>query len=226
MIDTILFDFDGTVIDTNHLIFASWQHVFRKLDGRERPESEISATFGAPMRDTVKNFYPDGDIDEILDIYRKYHHDNFKEKTWLFPGIRELLQTLRERNCPMGIVTNRQRVSTELGLNNCGIKEFFDSVVCEGDAERNKPFPEPVWLGLKELGSSKERAILVGDSQNDIICGNNAGVITVRVAWAVATDEEHKNNVEVPDYTIDHPADLIDLLDSINNNADRRWEQN
>ena len=226
MIDTILFDFDGTIMDTNDLIIDSWHYTFKKFGKEVPPLSEITSNFGEPIMDIIKKLFPDKDPDHVVKVYREYHNDNFRSGTGLFPGVMDMLHEFSVRKYLMAIVTNRIRHSTEMGLNNCGIMSLFGSVVCDGEAARSKPFPEPVFLALDQLSSSADRAILIGDSQNDIICGRNAGILTVRVEWAVATDEKYDDAAAKPDYTIERPDDLVKLIDSINSDKDRGWEQN
>lgn len=216
MIDTILFDYDGTIMDTNDLVIASWQHTFKEMGEPVRPLDEITSHFGEPIMDIIRFFFPDEDPDYVVGIYRSFHNSNFRERTCLFPGVMEVLEEFHSRGYPMAIVTNRVRYSTELGLDKYGILPMFGAVVCEGDAQRAKPFPDSIYLALEQLGSSVDRAVLIGDSQNDILCGRNAGVLTVRVAWAVATDEKYDGVAAEPDHTIDKPADLIKLLDELN----------
>jgi pyrophosphatase PpaX len=130
----------------------------------------------------------------------------------LFPGVRELLDALKAHAIKMAIVTNRLRETTVRGLRHFNIESYFGSVVCCDEAEKNKPNPEPAWLALNDLESGIASALFVGDSQNDILCGYNAGIKTVRVAWAVATDEDHGAEAAAPDYIIEKPADLLKLI--------------
>jgi len=226
MIDTLLFDFDGTIMDTNDLIISSWKYVYKEFGEEECPISDITSHFGEPIMNMINKLFPDRDPEYVVETYRKYHNEKFNYETGLFPGVMGMLREFTLRRYPMAIVTNRIRRSTEMGLKNCGIMPMFGSIVCEGEAPRPKPFPDSVFVALDQLKSSPDRAILVGDSQNDIICGKNAGILTVRVEWAVATDEKYDDIAAKPDYTIEEPNDLVKLLDEINKDEDRGWEQN
>jgi phosphoglycolate phosphatase-like HAD superfamily hydrolase len=123
---------------------------------------------------------------------------------------------LAEEEYKLGLVTNRLRRTTEIGLRKFDIEKYFGVIVTAGEAPKDKPEPEHIWFALHKLGSAAEKSVLVGDSQNDIIGGRNAGVISVRVAWALATDEGHGEAAIEPDYVIDTPADLLKLLTHIN----------
>ena len=93
-IDTVLFGFDGTGMDTNNVIRMSWQHTFRTLRGREEDREVIVKTFGEPLELTMKKFFPEVPAEEALEVYRSFHRDNFGELINLFPGMRELLAEL------------------------------------------------------------------------------------------------------------------------------------
>ena len=122
-ISTVLFDFDGTIMNTCDVIVDSWQHTFRTIDGKERPISEILPTMGEPLAVTMSNFYPDMDLGEAISIYRSYHRDNFGERINLYPGVKELLAALKEKGYKLGLVTSRLIRSTTEGLKKYEIKE-------------------------------------------------------------------------------------------------------
>ena len=214
-IDTILFDFDGTLMDTNEVILASWQHAFVTLTGKECDVDKILSTFGEPLEYSIKMLMPDFDTDEVLPIYRDYQLAHYEEMIELFPGVEDMLATLHDNGYKMAIVTNRLRPTTEVGMKKYGLDKFFSSVVACNEAARNKPFAEPLLLALEQLGSSPESAILVGDSANDILSGKNADLKTVRVSWAVALDGSHDEESVIPDYIIDTPQELVELLKEI-----------
>ena len=77
-IDTVLFDFDGTVMNTNNVILMSWQHTFKTLENRQEDREKLIQTFGEPLEETMKRFFPDVPTDEAIDIYRSFHRDKFR----------------------------------------------------------------------------------------------------------------------------------------------------
>jgi len=215
-IDTVVFDFDGTLVDTNEAILESWQYAARELLGHEFSYDTLKATLGEPILCSVAYLFPELDPDLVVKTYRVFHHEHFETMIKLFPGVHEMLGSLQAKGYKLGLVTNRMRRTTEIGLKQFDILKYFDAVVTVGEAPKDKPAPEHIWFALDKLGSSPDGAILVGDSQNDIIGGHNAGLISARVSWAVATDDGYGEKAAEPDYVIETPEDLPALLAELN----------
>ena len=213
--DTVLFDFDGTVMNTNDVIIASWQHTFRTIDGKEREVSEIARTFGEPIVQTMKRMFPQVPVEESLKIYRSYHYDYFDDLISLFPGMRELLVELRKTGYKTGLVTSRMRNTTFRGLAKFELTDLFDAVVTCDDTNVHKPDPEPVFIALEKLGTKPEKTVMLGDTMYDIMCANNAGVTSVLVGWAIAPTEEEIKGENGPDFIMKDAADLFRILEEI-----------
>lgn len=211
-IDTILFDFDGTVMDTNHVIINSWQHTFRTLEDREEEVTNIVKTFGEPLEVTMKNLFPQVPVEEAVRIYRSYHYDNFGELITVFPGMKELVQELKKQGYRLGLVTSRLKKTTMQGLEKYDLDKYFDVIITADDTDKHKPDPEPVRLALEKLGSVPEKSLMLGDTMFDILCARNAGVTSVLVGWGIAVTEEEKRGTSGPDYIIEKAEDLLKLL--------------
>ncbi|HYE68930.1 MAG TPA: pyrophosphatase PpaX [Anaerovoracaceae bacterium] len=211
--NTVLFDFDGTIMDTNSVILQSWQHTFRTVEGKERPDEDILETFGEPLHITMEKLLPQISVEEGSQIYREYHYDNFIELIEVFPGILGLLEELKARGYKTGIVTSRLRRTTDMGLKKYDMEQYFDVVVTCDDTDKYKPDPEPVNIALERLGSKPEDAIMVGDSMFDILCARNAGVKAALVSWALAINDEDKAGENAPDYIIEKAEDLLKILE-------------
>jgi pyrophosphatase PpaX len=213
-IDTVLFDFDGTIMNTNNVILMSWQHTFRTIRNREEDEDVLVETFGEPLEMTVQKFFPDVPVEESLEIYRSYHRDNFGELITLFPGMKELLAEVKKRGYKTGLVTSRLLHTTQQGLEKYGIKDYLDIVVTAEDTDKHKPDPEPLNIALRKLESSPENSIMLGDTLFDLMCARNAGVKSVLVSWTLPlkgkTDEELGE--AAPDYRIDKAEDLLNYI--------------
>lgn len=211
-IDTVLFDFDGTVINTNNIIIDSWQHTFMTLTGRKAPEEKIKRTFGEPLKTTMQREFPNVPVDEAVAIYRDWQQANCEGRVFLFEGMRELVMRLKEEGYKVGLITSRLTATTHNYLKSFGIDEDFDTVVAFEDAAKPKPDPAPVNLGLERLNSLPEKSIMLGDSMFDILCARNAGVASVLVGWAQAVTEEEKQGPDAPDYIIEKAEDLLEIL--------------
>lgn len=208
-INTVLFDFDGTIMDTNDLIFQSWQHTFRTLRGIEVSHETIRATLGEPLELTMENFFPEVPLQKCLDTYREWHHDKFVDLIKLFPGMLELLEELRARGYKMGLVTSRLKYTTMLGVEKYDLARFFDYILTADDTDKHKPDPAPILITLEKLGSLPEESIMIGDTLLDMGCARNAGVTSVLVDWTIAVADEDKNQA---DYIIKKAEDLLEIL--------------
>ena len=212
MTDTVLFDFDGTVMDTTDVIVGSWQHTFMTLRGEERPVEDIYRTFGEILADSMKKFFPEVDPEVAVEIYRDYHRDNFGERIKVFPGIRELLEELKKRGIKTALVTSRLMGTTMEGLLAYDLLKYFDALVTCEDTDKHKPDPEPINIALGKLGSSAENSIMIGDSMYDILCAKNAGVKSVLVGWQLAVTEEEIKGPDGPDYIVHKAEEILDIV--------------
>lgn len=215
MIDTVLFDFDGTIMDTNDVIIQSWQTTFRQLKGREEDVNVILKTFGEPLVRTMQNFFPDHPLEEALEIYRGYQRDNFLKDIRLFPGIPELLDELMQRQVRLALVTSRLKHTTDQALDAFDLRKYFSCVVTADDVTKHKPDPQCIEIALRHLGSDPKTSIMVGDSPFDIQCARNAGVMPVLVSWTVTLAQQLEEGLkpeQTPAAIIDEPSQLLQLL--------------
>ena len=136
--DTVLFDFDGTIMNTNEVILRSWQHTFQTIEHRDEDVAKIIKTFGEPLEVTMKKFFPDVPVDEAVEIYRSYHRDNFGDLITVFPGMENLLRQVKERGEKTGLVTSRLAYTTKQGLEKYDLKDYFDVVVTAEDTKKTQ----------------------------------------------------------------------------------------
>lgn len=211
-IDTIIFDFDGTIADTNQLVIDSWQHTYKARLGREEDVDKITRSFGEPLVETMKKVLPDFDVEESIAIYRSYQRDVYESRIKAFPGMVDTVKELKSKGYKLGIVTSRLRGSTVTGLEAFGIADCIDVIVTCEDTDKHKPDPEPVLIGLDRLGSKPETAIMIGDSLFDIQCAHNANVKTVLVAWTVTTSPDELKGKDAPDFVVERAEEIIDIV--------------
>ena len=216
MINTVLFDFDGTLVNTNDVIIASWQHTYMHYLGREESLEKITACFSEPLLLTMEREFPEVDPRESAEVYRNFQKENADELVKIFPGIKELLESLKTDGFRMGVVTSRTRESAQRYMDMFGIGDYFEEMVSCDDTDIHKPNPEPILLCLKKMGITAEEALMVGDSPFDIKCANNAGVKSVLVGWRITGDGQTLIDDAREDFTISEPSELVGVLKRLN----------
>ncbi|SEP91813.1 pyrophosphatase PpaX [Virgibacillus subterraneus] len=207
-IHTILFDLDGTLIDTNELIISSFMHTFEQY-GRELSRREAIEFIGPPLRDTFHQVDPD-QVEAMVETYREhnlYHHDNY---VTAFPNVVETIDQLQKKNFKLGIVTTKMNRTVEMGLKVTGLSNYFETIITLDDVVHAKPHPEPVLKAMQELEASADSTLMVGDNHHDIDAGKNAGVQTAGVAWSLKGKE--KLSEYKPTYMLDDMRDLLKIL--------------
>jgi len=208
----VLLDLDGTLIDSERLILASYRHTMREHLGHVPSEETWKATIGQPLVVQMKMFAEtDHQVDAMIRTYVDHnlsHHDDLVRP---FPGMRSVIEAVRESGVDLGIVTSKKRRSTHMGLARCGLPvEWFGVIVTADDVERYKPEPEPVLAALEGLGMRAEDTVFVGDSTHDMRSGRAAGVTTAAALWGPYTRAQLEPTE--PDLWLDEPGDLLDAL--------------
>jgi pyrophosphatase PpaX len=186
----VLFDLDGTLIDTIDLLLACARHTFDGRNPRPTDEQWI-AGIGTPLRKQFAEFAAsDEEIEQLTQRYRAYQREHHDRLTTAFPGVLETLEELDRRSHPMGIVTSKSNEMMDRGLEWVGIMRHMRTRIGMDNAKLHKPDPFPVRLALEELGYEPHEGIFVGDSPHDIASGNAAGVTTVAALWGPFTREQ------------------------------------
>lgn len=206
----ILFDLDGTLIDTNELIIRSHQHTFRVHLGREVPAEEITPHFGRGLVPIMELFGGQEKAEAMRRTYVEFnwaHHDALARP---FPGVREALADLRALGLRLAIVTGKRREIGQRGLDLFQLQEFFEAAVFFDDVAESKPHPAGVQRALELLGEPPERALMVGDSPLDIECAAAAGVRSMGVRWSAVG--EAALLAAQPDYMIGSLSELVESL--------------
>ncbi len=214
-IDTVIFDFDGTIMDTNKVIMLSWQHTFNTIKGRDGDVDYILHTYGEPLELSMRNTFPEVPTEEAVQIYRDYHRANFWHLIELFPGAKEMVAKVKEMGYKTGLATSRVQKTTMQGLEKFDIKKYFDVIVTVEDVTKHKPDPESVLVTLDKLGSIPENTVMMGDTRFDILCARNAGVTSILVGWSEALAGKKIEDFapgEAPDYIIQKPEELFDII--------------
>lgn len=200
LLTAVLFDFDGTLVDTTELIHQSMRHATSTVLGRECPRETLLNGVGRPLPEQMKIFDPER-ADELLEVYRHHneaHHDDLIQE---FPGIEAALGRLQEAGLELAVVTSKRRVSVEQALESFpGLGRVVDRFVTMEDTTEHKPHPEPLLKGLEILGATREGAAYVGDSPYDIAAAQAAGLTSVGVSWGAFPHESLRE--ANPDYLL------------------------
>lgn len=208
---TILFDLDGTLIDSVDLIVDSYQHTYRTHGLPVSSRAEILAGMGVPLRSIFGALTTDAaEMDRWIATYREYnlaHHDH---QVRAYPGTVAMVQAVRAAGYRTGLVTSKNNSGARRGLTLVGLDGAMEVIIGADDVQRPKPDPEPVRLALAQLQMPTEGCLFVGDSHHDIHSGRGAGVGTVGVTWG-PFDRAHLEAAN-PDYYCDRPEALLALL--------------
>jgi pyrophosphatase PpaX len=209
---TVLFDLDGTLIDSIELILNSARYAFEKL-GRDCPtDEEWLAGVGIPLVTMFRRYARDeADCAALIAAYREYqlvHHDRL---TRCYDQVAETVDILRLRGHDIGIVTSKSEALALRGLVHVGLARHVDTIVGCDSSTRHKPDPEPVRIALHRLDASPEDAIFVGDSVHDVLAGNAAGVHTAAALWGAFKRADLEPGE--PNAWLESVSDLVTLLD-------------
>ncbi len=209
---TILFDLDGTLVDSLDLILESFRHTMRVHFGEAPPDEVWLRTLGTPLRAQFREVAADEDeVQAMVATYVEHNHREHERLIRSFDGVAETLPALRARGVRLGIVTSKARAGTILSLAGCRLElEWFDVLVTSDEPVPHKPDPAPVNLALERLGESPARAAYVGDSIWDLRAGRSAGVRTAAALWGPFSPSELA--AEKPDHMLDAIEELFDLL--------------
>jgi pyrophosphatase PpaX len=186
----VLFDLDGTLIDTIGLLLECARHTFA---GRTPAPTvdEWMAGIGTPLRKQFAAYTTsDEEIEELTQRYRTFQREHHDRLTTAFPGVLEVLDALEARGHPMGIVTSKSNEMMDRGLEWVGIMRHMKTRIGMDNAKRHKPDPHPVQAALEELSYEPHEAIFLGDSPHDIASGNAAGVTSVAALWGPFTRDQ------------------------------------
>ena len=186
-IRAILYDNDGTLVDTHDLILASMRHATGTVLGKEFPEEELMAGVGTPLAAQMLVF-AQGDeevCDELLRVYRTHNHALHDQAVRLFPDVLEGLRDLHGAGIRMGVVTAKLHPLAQRGLQIVGAWDYLDCLVGPDDCPKAKPAPDSVVMGADLLGCAPHECIYLGDSPFDMQAGIAAGCVTVAALWGM-----------------------------------------
>lgn len=209
-IDFIIFDLDGTLIDSLPDLADATNHMLATL-GRPRIDQDaVRSLVGQGARRLVERALAGASEEEVeqgLVLFLDYNHRHIADRTILYPGVTETLDLLRGRGMRMAIISNKNVALCREVLSVLGVDYYFEEILGADSLPFRKPSPEPVLKLLADFGVAPERAALVGDSINDIAAGRGAGVRTVGCTWGYGDPMELKD----ADYRIGEFVELLEI---------------
>jgi len=212
MIRTVLFDLDGTILDTNELIFRSFEYAWTQKGWTHVTREQLTPYMGGKLTDMFRLVTGAGEaeVEELIRLYREYNWAHHDELVCSFPYVRETMEELRRAGVRMGVVTTKIRKTSEMGLKHCGLEQFIETIVSLDDVVHAKPHPEPVLKALSLMKADPATTIMVGDSKADLLAARDAGVRSVAVGWTI----KRRDELEAcrPDYWIEDMRELPALV--------------
>jgi len=208
-IECVLFDLDGTLVDSFPSIIIAFKEAFKILsNSKEWSDDEIRKLIGIPHQETFRKICNDyKKIEEATNVFRETRK---KFKVNAIDGSIDILKFLKDKNFKIGVVTTTGRDLTEKILNDLNIINLFDVIVTGNDVQNFKPHPEPILKAIKALNINKNRCVMVGDHPNDIIAAKSANVKSIAILYA-HTQTEFLNYH--PDYIVNSIKEIKKILE-------------
>lgn len=210
---TIIFDFDGTLADTQKTIFRTVQATLKALDMPAVSPDDIRPLIGLPLRETFVRLTGVDDeacFDRCVDTYRELFEEIADKSVALFPHVEETLRTLHRNGVVLTVASSRGRASLCSLTQKLGIDSLFSLILGEDDVINKKPAPDMVLETMRRLGSSPEDTWMVGDTTYDIAMGQAAGCGTIGVSYGNHSQEQML--LQRPDFLVDDFEEILHII--------------
>lgn len=207
-IKAVLFDIDGTLLDTKEFIYQSLEYSLSFHGFNTQKRVDFDSIIGKPLEVCYQILAPSGDIVSLCEQHRAFQGRNYHLSN-PFPNTLKTLSTLKNKRVKIAGITTRHSSTLYQTLINAGIKDFFDYVVTEDDVKNHKPHPEPFLKTLKILKVKPDEVLMVGDTDADIKGGKNAGIKTVGALYGMVGERIRDSN---PDFLIKDISELIKIV--------------
>lgn len=207
-----VFDIDGTIVSTNELIFASYNHVTKKYLNKTLTKEEIIALFGPPEDIILAEWFGDK-VEQVKEDYYKFYTDNHNSMAKEIDGLEAVLQLIKSKAIPMAIFTGKGRKTSLITLEKIGMLDYFDMLVTGDDVQNHKPSPDGLVKIVDHYKFNPEEVLLIGDAPSDIEAAKSVGVKSATVLWDCYAEEEvfrlnsdyYFSTVnELKEFTVDH----------------------
>lgn len=213
-IDTVIFDFDGVLVNTGPDIASAANFTLQLYHLEELPQDTIISYIGGGaemlMRRCLKE-HADELIDQVLPVFNQRYNEFCCVESHLYPDVQLILQHLKTAGKRMAIATQKKEAATHLMIDRLGINSYFDIVVGPDSVTHRKPHPESVLRILDSTSTRAERAVVVGDMPSDIQAGKAAGTFTCGVFYGYGAQQDIL--AAAPDLTVDRLSQLLDWME-------------
>jgi pyrophosphatase PpaX len=212
-IEAVLFDVDGTLLDTREFIYQAYRHTLQShgLPVRSLDEIAVIMSTGKSLQESYRYFSPTYDIGKLCETHRTFQAENLSLSV-PFPNTHKTLKELKDAGVKTAAITTRSKRTSIKTLATSGLADYFDVILSGEDVERPKPHPEALLKVLKQLEIQPEKAVMVGDTEADILAGKSAGTKTIGVSYGFHGFKIAEVN---PDFIIDDIADLLPVVFSL-----------
>lgn len=217
-IDTILFDLDGTLVDSNDLILETFRRTYQvHFPMKKFTHSDLIQMMGPPLSETFASMTDSSDVaKDMINTYRSIYKEIEFDYIKPYPNVIECLKTLKNAHFNIGIVTTKFKVSAIPSLKHYGLDQYIDVIIGLDDVTNHKPHPEPIKKALARF--NHQGAVMIGDSPSDLLAGTNAGILSCGVDWSYRKEEIKKLN---PDFWLDDFSHLYQMIVNYN----KQWEE-
>ncbi len=208
MIKAVIFDMDGTLVDSADIILGAFKHVLSGV-GEPYDEMIVKSYIGRVLKDTYSSLLPDHETEKIINTHIAWQKNNqhlLKE----YAGVHELLSNLKGEGYKLGLFTSALRQRVEREINTLKLGSYFDAIVCGDDLTKPKPDKQGVVRIMQMMGIVPDEVVLVGDAEHDILSGKNAGVITIGITHGFGTQESLQK--AGADYLVNNLSELLETI--------------
>ncbi len=208
---TVLFDLDGTLIETTKIILDTFKITFAKYFPEVKlTENELTDLLGHTLFKTFE-YYTDSKekLDEIIQFYRVVSNEMIEKGLKAYPGAVETLQYIKKKGCTVGVVTSKMRHIATYHLELTGLLPYVDGIIGYEDTTEHKPSPEPIFKALKLFNAKPRSTVYIGDHENDITAAKKAGISSCAVTYSNRLSEMLSLQ---PEFVIDELLNLKDIV--------------
>lgn len=207
-INTLIFDIDGTLLNSEKLILESYEYTLKKYSLGELDRNKLYSIFGRSLKECYSTLFPGENVSELCETHLTFQHNNLS-RLELFPNVEEVLKQMQIKKINLSALTVRaKKIASEVSISS-GLANYIAYIVSSEDVEHQKPNPEGIKKILKHFKVKNENAIIIGDTEADIQAGKNAGIVTIGVTYGFGKNVIKESK---PDFLINNFLELPNIV--------------